>query len=88
MTTGQRIAVGCNDSDLPLHRQERLRGLVRAREAEEQLATARLLERRAETATNAALATLLRERAGVRRRRAQRLLAGQPPGVPSWRPRG
>lgn len=79
MTTRQAIGAGTVQStDGSPQRQERLRRLMRMRCAAEHLATARFLEQRAERAATPALADLLRERAGERRRRGERLLAGPP----------
>ena len=60
----------------PPYRQEQLRRLMRMRRAAEHLATAQFLESRAERVGSPVLASLLRERAGVRRSRGERLLAG------------
>ncbi|SDC52898.1 hypothetical protein SAMN05660690_1777 [Geodermatophilus telluris] len=83
MGTGQQAGVGSVETaDEAPHGQEQVRRLLRVRCAAEQLATARLLERCADSAATPALAVLLRERAGERRRRGERLLAGPPEAGP------
>ncbi|MCF6507023.1 hypothetical protein E9549_06340 [Blastococcus sp. MG754426] len=57
------------------HRREELLRCARTRQAAGQLATAELLERRADRTTSPVLASLLRERAGRRRSLGERLLA-------------
>ena len=59
---------------------ERRRALLeRLRRVASDLDTARCLERRADLSSSPALADVLRERAGERRRRAERLRAGLGP---------
>lgn len=83
MTTGVRAEIGIPDHDSrPLHRQEQLRRLMRMRQAAEHLEAALFLERRAERVASPVLAALLRERAGQRRDRGERLLAGTPGARP------
>lgn len=62
------------------HRQEQLLRCARTRRAAGQLATAELLERRADRTASPVLASLLRERAGERRSLGERLLA-EPAGL-------
>ncbi|SNS50982.1 hypothetical protein SAMN04488107_2805 [Geodermatophilus saharensis] len=79
MTRGHQDGVTSADGGCrPLNRHEQLRRLLRMQRAADELATAQLLERRADSVSSPALARLLRERAGERRDRGERLLAGPP----------
>ncbi len=83
MTTGVRAEIGPPEAgSRPFHRQEQLRRLMRMRQATQHLEAAVFLERRAEHVASPVLASLLRERAGQRRDRGERLLAGTPEARP------